>query len=301
MGNDNLSIISFNSSRKGLLTLSDGQRPSYLQRLFESAEPDICFLPGDDKYANLNVIRGYGQYTIPNAEATVLLYDSNRVKMMEPKASLNSFGPLPGLDFNQMVVPQVEVSTLQPYQQVVKEFSMVSWKHDFFQTATVEVKTLVESIITFSQRLAITTGKPVLIGGEMNIDFTILNQIVNKLSNDNQEDFLSTMQSVMSEQGFLPSMTKSSLRDIRHLFMMKVFRCKSNSSNGVVKTWDDRKSTEVVADCFIASKHLQLAEASLLDVEKVTGRQICIPLLKTHKPTQTSMEIPVRPPRHHGG
>ncbi|XP_060569456.1 uncharacterized protein LOC132727882 [Ruditapes philippinarum] len=303
MGNDNLSIVSFNSSRKGLLTLSPDQRPSYLQRIFQSsnAKPDICFLPGDDKYAKLNAIRGYDQFTVPNSEDTVVLFDVNRVKMEKPKVSFNSFGQLPGLDFDKLVVPQVEVSTLQPYKQVVKEFSMISWKYGYFQSTGFSVETLMESLITFSQRLAITTGKPVLIGGEMNIEYSTLMKIVKKLSTDQQEEFLANMQPVMCEQGFLPSMTKSSLRDIRHLFMMNVFQCKSTSSNGVIKTWEDRQRTEIVPDCFIASKHLKLAEASLLDVEEVTGRQICMSLLQKHKPTQTSMEIPVRPPKHHGG
>jgi hypothetical protein len=272
MGNDNLSIVSFNSSRKGLQTLSSEQRPTYLQRLFQSssAKPDICFLPGDDKYAKLNAISGYGQFTIPNSDDTVVLFDVNRVKMEKPKVSLNSFGVLPGLDFDKLVVPQVEVSTLQPYQRVVKEFSMISWKYGYFQSTGISVETLMESLITFSQRLAITTGKPVLIGGEMNIEYSSLVKIVKKLSTDQQEEFLTNMQPVMSEQGFLPSMTKSSLRDIRHLFMMNVFKCKSNSSNGVIRTWEDRQRSEVVPDCFIASKHLKLAEASLLDVEEVT-------------------------------
>jgi hypothetical protein len=271
MGNDNLSIVSFNSSRKGLLTLSPDQRPSYLQRIFQSsnAKPDICFLPGDDKYAKLHAIRGYDQFTVPNSEDTVFLFDVNRVKMEKPKVNFNSFGQLPGLDFDKLVVPQVEVSTLQPYKQVVKEFSMISWKYGYFQSTGISVETLMESLITFSQRLAITTEKPVLIGGEMNIEYSTLMKIVKKLSTNQQEEFLANMQPVMSEQGFLPSMTKSSLRDIRHLFMMNVFQCKSNSSNGVIKTWEDRQRTEIVPDCFIASKHLKLAEASLLDVEEV--------------------------------
>lgn len=305
MGNDKLSIVSFNSSRKGLMTLSPGQRPSYLQRLFESAEPDICFLPGDDKYAKLNVIRGYGQFTVPHNDDTVLLYNSNRVSMKEPQVSLNAFGYLPGLDFDQLVVPQVEVTAPKPVNQIVKEFSMVSWKFDFFETASkkgLRAETLLESIITFTQRLAWTTRKPVLIGGEMKIDFNILKKIVERLSHKENDQFLAELQPILEKVGYLPSMTEASSSDLRKLFMMKVFRCQPNNSTTIVNTWEQNNNRqEVVSDCFIASKNLQLAEASLLDVEQVTGRQISMPLLQTYRPTQTHIDIPVRPPKHSGG
>ncbi|XP_060569435.1 uncharacterized protein LOC132727863 [Ruditapes philippinarum] len=304
MDNDVLSILSFNSSRKGLQTLSPHIRSGYLHRIFQcpDTKPDICFLPGDDEAAKLNAIRGYGQYTLQQCEGTVFLYDVNRVQMSRPNVSLNSIGSLPGLDLDKLVVPHVKVFSLQPHQRVVKEFSMVSWKYDLFQSATVPAETLMESILIFSQRLINKTEKPIFIGGEMNIEFDTLMEIVKKISKDREMTFLKSLKPDADEQCYTPSMLKGSTTDIRHRFMMKVYRCKSNSSNDNIQAQDYRqKSDVIIPDCFIASKHLELKDASLLDIEKVPGRQISMPLLQKHKPTQTSMEIPVRPPKHHGG
>jgi hypothetical protein len=189
--------------------------------------------------------------------------------MTNPKVNLSTLGPIPGLDLNQMVVPDVEVSSLQPIKTPVKTFNMVSWRYDFFETACerVTVEKWVEGIITFSQRLAWTTQKPVIIGGEMKVEFNMLMKIVKKLSSDSQKGFLENMQPIMGEMGYLPSMSKSSLTNVRHLFMMNVFRCDTSKHQEIVQTWDG--TPEVVADCFIASKNLELAEATLLDVEQV--------------------------------
>ncbi|XP_045197391.2 uncharacterized protein LOC123552067 [Mercenaria mercenaria] len=300
--NDNISIISLNSSRKGLLAMPQDDQVNYLNSIFENAPPDICFLPGDDKMAKLNVIRGYKQFTIPNAKDTVLLYDTSRITMKKPNVSFNSFGPMPGLDFNKMVVPQVEVFTLKPCQRVVKEFSIVSWTFDFFETAPVQPETLVESIIIFAQQLAKITRIPVLIGGEMSIDHRKLNEIVKKVSKDSQEEFLASIHPEMSENEYLPSMTKASSRNQRHLFMMNVYRCEANGANGSVEqSVGGNTSDQVVADCFIASKTLHLTEPTFLDFNEVTGRKIRMESLQKYKPTQSSMEIPVRPPKHNGG
>jgi hypothetical protein len=175
---------------------------------------------------------------------------------------------LPGLDLDKLVVPHVKVYTLKPYQRVVKEFSMVSWKYDLFQSATVPAETLMESILIFSQRLIDRTEKPIFIGGEMNIEFDILMKIVKKISKDREKTFLKSLKPDADEQCYTPSMLKGSTTEIRHRFMMKVYRCKSNSSNDNIQARDDRQSN-VVPDCFIASKQLELKEASLLDIEKV--------------------------------
>ncbi|XP_052803000.1 uncharacterized protein LOC128233386 [Mya arenaria] len=298
MGHDKLSIVSFNSSRKGLNSLPDVHRSPYLQRILEASEPEICLLPGDDKTVSMNSVKGYGQYKVPSADGTVLLFDNNRVRMRSPNVSFNTFGPLPGLDMDNMVCPGVEVLSLTPSgnQSVVKEFSMVTWKYTMSTETKVKIETLAESLILFSQRLALLTGKPVLVGGELTIDHGSLKEIVGKLSKDGQEMFLSGVQPEMEKLGYLPSMAKGSLRDQRHLFMMNVFKC-SSGTNGL----GHKRNEALVSDCFIASKALELTEAKLVDVEQVTGRQIKMEMLRKHCPTETSVHIPQRPPRHHGG
>ncbi|XP_052815576.1 uncharacterized protein LOC128242457 [Mya arenaria] len=298
MGHDKLSIVSFNSSRKGLSSLPNAHRSPYLERILEASAPEICLLPGDDKAVSMNAVMGYGQYKVPSADGTVLLFDNNRVRMRSPNVSLNTFGPLPGLDMDNMVCPGVEILSLTPSvnKSVVKEFSMVTWKYTMSTETKVKIETLAESLILFSQRLALSTGKPVLVGGELSIDHGSLKEIVGRLSKDGQEKFLTGVQPEMEKHGYLPSMTKGSLRDVRHLFMMNVFKCGSGT-NGFVQ----KRNEELVSDCFIASKTLELTEAKLVDVEQVTGRQITMEMLRKHCPTETSVHIPQRPPKHHGG
>lgn len=265
---DKLTIINFNSQKKGLYSMPPDERSTYLSSVLEKEEPGICFLPGDDKRAGLNAVRGYGQYTIPNAEDTVLLYDTNKVQMKQPGVDLNSLvGDLSGLDLNQMVCPQVVVSSLKPYTAVVKEFNIVSWAYQLFEGKSVRMETRAESIVIFSQRLSVKTGKPVIISGEMNIDAAILDSIVKTRCTEMQKLFLGAIKPDMTEAGFLPSNMKTAATEFRHLFMMKVFRC---SSNTTVQT----RERQAVADCFIASKQLDLVETTLLDVEQVSGHVI---------------------------
>jgi len=279
MGHDKLSIISMNSARRGLSTLPGNERSSYLERILDSASPDICFLPGDDKALKMNLVIGYKQYNVPSADGTVLLYDTKRIAVEAPQFNPCSFGQLPGLDYDQMVCPSVKVFSDQPGkgERVVKEFNLITWKYSLFVENKVGPERMSESLVRFSQKVALSTQKPVLIGGEMRIDQQMLQQIVNKLCKEGDQMFLNGVEENldMKERGYLPSMTKASFRPVRHLFMMKVFRCSTGPLNrsahqSVVQTWD----SGFVPDCFIASKELELTEASLLDLDNVTGRHI---------------------------
>lgn len=270
----------------------------YLGDILDGAKPDICFLPGDDKSLKCSgIIRGYDQYLTSNGDSAALLFNASKVQMKSPDVNLSAFGNLAGLDVDQLVCPRVEIRAPAPISNIVKEFNLITWKYTLYTEAKVQVETLSESLILLAQRLAWQTGKGVLIGGEMTIDFSSLQKLINKLCKEGDEMFLSSIQPEMGQLGYLPSMTKASLRDQRHLFMMKVFRCSSNTGNGIVNTWNGQ-----VADCFIASKTLELTEASLMNVEQVIGRGIKMSCpLKQHAPTKTEMVIPPRPPRHHGG
>ncbi|KAL4237079.1 hypothetical protein ACF0H5_005463 [Mactra antiquata] len=297
---DKLSIVSFNSQRKGLQSLSGTDRPSYYRELFENVQPDVCFLPGDDEYKSMVAVTGYKQYLKPESDDTVLLYDSNTVEMKQPQLSLETLtGDLPLLDVQQLVVPDVTVSSLEPYTRVVKEFNLISWRFDYlqrFNSFDGSQNRAVQSLVTFSQRLSDITRKPVLIGGELNMSFSELENIVKELSKNGHQEYLDGVQPFTSAMGYTRPISNTALRDQRHLFMMDVIKCSHSGLNGIVKTWD----STMVADCFIASKQLQLAEAKLVDIEKVIGRKVCVPLT-TYRPTQTHIDIPVRPPRHHGG
>ncbi|XP_052805636.1 uncharacterized protein LOC128235001 [Mya arenaria] len=165
MGHDKLSIVRFNSSRRGLSSLPNAHRSPYLERILEASSLEICLLPDDDKTVSMNAVMGYGQYKVPSADGTVLLFDNNRVRMRSPNVSLNAFGPLPGLDMDNMVCPGVEVMSLTPSgnQSVLKEFSMVTWKYTMSTETKVKIETLAENLILFSPRLAMSTGKPVLV------------------------------------------------------------------------------------------------------------------------------------------
>ncbi|KAH3738730.1 uncharacterized protein LOC127850263 [Dreissena polymorpha] len=323
MGRDNLSIVSLNSARRGFESLNGRQRTPYLERILQSSTPDICFLPGDDKAIGLHAVVGYQQFLVPSADGTVLLYNHKRMSMRQPEVNVNAIGPLPGLDLCQMVCPGVEVYAPED-NRVVREFSMISWKYTLFTDCKLPEKTtLAESIIIFAQRLAWMSQKPLLIGGEMPIDHGTLQNIVRKICNDNQELFLADISPEMKEIGYLPSNIKSSLRNLRHLFMMNVFRCNTSFTKPqkIVQTWNAGPPN---ADCFIASKALDLTEAQLLDVDDVIGRKIkiantecqsktetdvkqpthrpsCTTAQHEYRPTSTTMTVPARPPKHSGG
>ncbi|XP_053397571.1 uncharacterized protein LOC123551995 [Mercenaria mercenaria] len=146
------------------------------------------------------------------------------------------------------------------------------------------------------------TGIPVLIGGEKSISDRKLKELVKKLSKDYQAEFLASVQPEMSENGYLPSMTKASLKPQLQLFNMKVLRCEPKGTNGSVgQLFEGTRSEQEVANCFIASKSLNLTEPTFLDMNEITRREIRMPSLRTYKPVQSLMEIPVRPPTHSGG
>ncbi|KAL4231512.1 hypothetical protein ACF0H5_009092 [Mactra antiquata] len=313
---DKLSIVSLNSQRRGLQTMGGGDRPSYYQALFEKFEPGICFMPGDDKQAKLNAVVGYRQFLIPDTDGTALLYDAQKVEMKQQDTSVSSIaGGLRQFDLQEMVVPTVKVWTPAPAKTVVKEFNMVSWKFDYFQRFSEgNLTTAVESLIEFSQRLCHQTQRPILIGGEMNMIYDDLNAIVKKFNHNGKKLFLNGVEPAMSEFGYTQSMANTSLRDQRHKFMMNVIKCNPGRLNDTIKA-RPHYSTENVADCFIASKELKLDDASLLDIDSVIGRTVNVsvpretPLpacgqktpMQTYRPTYTSMDLPARPPRHHGG
>lgn len=282
--------------------MSKEQSSNYLGHILNGAQPDICFLPGDDKCLKYSgCVNGYGQYLVPTLDGTVLLY-SSRVEVKKPDISFGTFGPLPGIDFDKMVCPQVAIRAAAPMNHIVKEFNLITWNHTLYTESKTDIGTLSESIILFAQRLSIQTGRCVLIGGEMTIEFTTLEDIVKKLSTEQKELFLSNIQPEMSQLGYLPSMTNATFRGLRHLFEMKVFRCNANEVTKS-KTRISNVRNNNVADCFIASKELELTEAKLVDVEQATARciKMCPPALKEHAPTKTEMVITPRPPRHSGG
>ena len=318
-GDDTLSIMSFNSSRKGLYSMSRDRGSMFMDKILNGASPDICFLPGDDKTVKYSgAVQGYCEYRTCSEDGTALLYSTKTVQMNKPQFCFDSFGVFRSLDLNKLVCPQVDV--LGPTNNIVKQFNLITWQYTLYgineqieQTKSREERlNLTESLIMFSQRLAMQTGQGVLISGEMAIDSQSLSALVKKLCKDGQDFFLSEIQPEMAKHAYLPSMTKASFRDVRHLFMMNVFKCKSSSVfNGSVNTWNEQ-----MAECFIASKSLELSDASMVDVdEAIAGRHIKLcpstkpvygpPRPKTDhtcpSPIKTEMKIPPRQPRHHGG
>lgn len=274
MGIDNLMLASFNPCGEKLNALPPRDRSLYLSETLEAADTDICFLPGDDKNTGMFAVSGYKQFLAPGASGSVLLYKSDRMHMKQQNVELGAFCHLAGLDYTKLIVPYVEIFSPLPHQTIVKEFSIVAWGYDLFQNSSVRPETLVESLVAFSQNIAIATKKPVIICGEIKVRYDNLVKIVKKMSTDAQEKFLSANNPIMADYGYLPSMTKASLKEIRHLFMMKVIKCKSDEFQQTNGT-----DSRVVADCFIASKALNLCDASLVNVEKVSclfSRIVCV-------------------------
>lgn len=167
-------------------------------------------------------------------------------------------------------------------------------------------------------------GTPILVGGDFNLEYSSIEQIVTHLNKKRTNEFMqqATNSGYFPPETYLPSMTKGTLRPQRHLFVMRVFASKQN--NAIVAEYDSYHQS----DYFIASKELELKDTSLLDLGQAIGRQTkvektcrdytetetekCYAPTKMHKkqtkteipcyaPTKTEMVIPPRPPKHHGG
>ena len=210
--------------------------------------------------------------------------------MERPDISFSTFGDLKGLDIDKLVSPMVQIRSLKPTKSVVKEFVMVSWERDLFSFEINQDFTVLKNLVIFSQRFASASYKPVFIGGEIPLSFENVNSIVKECSKDAKFEFMCKAQEDLGPRGYLPSMTSGSTTSLRHKFMLEVFRCRSNLTH-----------SEPVADCFIASKELQVAEATILNVENVLGKQIKMETLKKCAPVQTEIKYENRPPRHYGG
>lgn len=299
MGVDSLSIVSMNSSRKGLFSLPPSHRTKYLQDILNNAEPEICFLPGDKGETRKDVVIGYQQYMTETNNASVILFKNQRIQMKNPKFNLNSIGPLPGISYEDIVCPFVEVETLAPNpKSVIKQFSAISWHYQMLEYAVSQGKQtqMSESLVIFAQRVALTTGNPVLICGEFPITFNEIMKIIREQNKFHKTGFLEDFQQHLGPQGFLPSMTNGATRELRHKFELEVFRCKAFEKKVSLKEEEVQ-----VPDFFLASKELELKEPSLINFEHLTGRKVQMKALQKYCPTKTHMDIPVRPPRHHGG
>lgn len=300
--NTAISIYSFNSARKGFCSMSLRESSKYLRYILNDAQPDICLLPGDSKALKYSGCENrYRQYGVPTLDGTVLLY-SSRVDVNKPDINFTTFRPLPGIDFDKLVCPRVAIRAPAPLSHIVKEFNIVTWKHTLYTESKIDVRAPTESIILFGQQLAIETERGVFICGEMTVDAMTVQPIVKKLNENQRELFLSALTQDRPQVGYLPNMMSALFRAKRHLFEMKVFKCDAravNESNSA--KMNNLNNNE--ADCFIASKDLELTKAELVNVEDCTARSIkmCPPPLKEHAPTKTQLIIAPRPPRHHGG
>ena len=299
MGYDTLKIVSMNVNRLG-----GNNRQSFLRELLDGQQPELCLLPGDNSELKKAVIFGYESYQSQGTSETVLLYKAENIKLKRSAVTCDMFPPLPGINYDSIVCPEAEVD-LGSHQQP-KRFSILTW--DFHLTQVkIRRETQAESIVRLSQMIAETRQIPILVGGDFNIDACSIEKIVSHLNKEKTNGFMemATNSGLFPSEKYLPSMTKGSLRPQRHLFAMRVFACKKNSS--IVAEYQSYQQT----DFFLASKELELRETSRLDCGGTTGQ--CTQLQKVHdnrtetnhtqcyQPTKTEMVIPPRPPKHHGG
>jgi len=294
MGYDTVTIVSMNSARMD--SLPKHARGGYLNQLLNGIQPDIGVLPGDNPELGNNVLPEdkYGQHKTQEHN-TLLLFDVNRICMDKQEQNRNVFNDLMGLDQLQLAWPEVTVSTPKPCQTVVKTFSLVAIPHTLFEVDNSRNnELLLVNLITLSQRLAIVNGTPVLIAGEIRLPMQAIRNIISKQNQSTQEAFLKGAHQYFKQFNFLPSMTKGSTRDKQQLFKMEPIQCRRKDS--VVKTWSPEH-----ADCFIASKALEMTEPKGINVGETLGQQVQMKAIRESCVTKTEMHIPVRPPKHHGG
>lgn len=291
---DRLRIISMNASGRNGKQYQN-YRHSYLNEIIGHDEPDILFLPGDEPDMSSPVLTDYRQEQVAYKHETVLLYDTKRLKLKNPKGyDLIPSLMVPGITKGQLLYPLFDVLAPKPTQHVVKQFHCVSWHWELTQTTSEERYKFAFRYLWLAQYLGWTSGVEILIGGDFNLPIQQIQQLLDEHNTLVQKAF-EDVKPFFREMGYMDEMTDNIHRPGRRLRQLKLQKCKSSA--GVNQE----------TDYFVASKEMQLCNTEMMTTSALPGR--CTNLTVTRPavhsycpaPVKTEMCIPARPPRHNGG
>lgn len=295
MGLDSdIKIISMN------LTKAGRGNESYLRKLLDVEKPDLCLLPGDNDDMKKCTVYGYQQYLTQGNDQTVLLYNTEKVKLKWSPVSADKYAQLPGVNFDELVCPEAEVQ-LGPHMDP-KHISILTWAPSMTRK-NIDRRMQAEHIIRLAQGISMNRQIPMLIGGDFNFALNNMEHVVKDISSQGKND----LNKRAAESGYypakewLPGMINGSLWPLKHLITMNLVACKSS----VV--------AEYGSDFFVASKALMLKEPTLVDFGSATGKRAKVnecdteePKLKPngttcYTPMKTTLKAEPRPPKHSGG
>ena len=294
-----IKFVSMNVTKAGRV------KESYLRKLLDVEQPDLCLLPGDNSDLKKCVVYGYKEYFTQGTNKPVMLYNTDKVKLKWSPVSVNDYQQLPGINFDLISCPEaeVELSTYSGMYKETKHFSVLTWDPSMTRNNSIDRRMQAENIIRLAQEISLKRQIPVLIGGDFNFGMDKMELVVKDISSRGKNG----LNQSAAESGhypediWLPSMRNGSLWPLKHLISMNVVACKSS----VVK--------EYGSDFFVASEALELKEPTLVDMGSATGKKAevnekcfiddpkIIPNGTCYAPTKTTMSMKPRPPKHSGG
>ena len=179
MGNDrDIKIISMNSSKVGR------GNESYLRKLLDVENPDLCLLPGDNGDIKKCTVCGYKQYLTQGNSQPVLLYDTEKVRLKWSPVSVDRYAQLPGINFDELVCPEAEIP-LGPGMEP-KHVSILVWDPSMTRK-NVDRRMQAENIIRLAQDISLKRQIPTLIGGDFNFGLNNMEHIVKDVSSQGKK------------------------------------------------------------------------------------------------------------------
>ncbi|KAL3880659.1 hypothetical protein ACJMK2_032881 [Sinanodonta woodiana] len=313
------------------------RRYSFLETLLRRGEHAIVFLddPLDSDEFKKPIVAQYEQVRGGSMSETVMLYDTKRLRVSTTSLEWPSGTELalPSLDLDQLVMPKVEVLPPMPSpanSEPLKEFMCLTWTSSVQEMMQRQREEWTRSLIQYSQRVALTSGRSVLMAGNFNYPTDQLSAMIDSMNQRAIKRLYEEVTPILAEHGLdQRSQVTYKVKPSKNLLKMKLYDCNSAKQN-----------TRSVNECFVASEELELKKASFFDMETYTSRHITMETrwksdpfhtgirgskapwetsgdLKTKtrtatkltacdspknvSPIQAELYVPQRPPRHSGG
>ncbi|KAK3603330.1 hypothetical protein CHS0354_025937 [Potamilus streckersoni] len=313
MSIDNLKIINIQGIDTNFTRFDIDSRFSLMERLVALHEPTILLLddPYDGNLFKASIFQKYETVTSDINQNIVMLYDANRVSATKQR---DIRPDVQYLNFDNIVIPNFEVLSPQPMQEVINRFACLTWTGANIYEEENKRKSYIEQLISLSQAIAMTRNLPILMGGDFKFPISELKKLVNSRNQSAFSSLREDTQPMFEQFGIgLASQVDYQLGRPKRLLTMKVHEIPRH--NGTISK----------NDCFVASQELRLRAPSFINIDELWSTAIYLrgekecnggkplsnqttmnghcerPSPAQFCPTKTDIYVPQRPPRHHGG
>ncbi|KAK3576082.1 hypothetical protein CHS0354_014086 [Potamilus streckersoni] len=316
------------------------RRYSFLETLLRRGEHAMAFLddPLDGDEFKKPIVAQYEQVRGGINSEKVILYDPKRLRVSTTSLEWPSGIELtlPYLDPDQLVMSKVEVLPPMPSpanSQPLKEFMCLTWTSSIQEMMQTQREEWTRSLIQYSQQVALTRRRSVLMTGDLNYPTDQLSAMIHSMNQRAVKSLYEQVAPVLADYGLdQQSQVDYQVKPSKSLLKLKLYNCNSAKQN-----------VRNVNECFVASEELELKNASFFDMESYTSRQITMETRLEHEvlnkgirgskadpktsndlktktrtatkmtacdnpprpqnvcPIQAELYVPQRPPRHSGG